>query len=267
MNEPAPAVLIEEHLDGRLAVVALNRPDATNAIDDIMALHLEAAVQRVAASPRIEAVVLTGSGRAFCSGGDVAAFKAALGAGDAGELPRLLDRLATRVHGTLETLVEVGPILVAAVNGPATGAGLGLVCACDLAYARPGATLRPGFSRLGLSPDTGTTHFLPRIVGTRKALEILVRGDALNAATALQLGIFNEVIDGAEADFLPLVLARTAALLACGRAATETRALLRQSMAAELHAQLQREQRALIGLAGSPAVQGRLRQALGLDAS
>ncbi|GAC1633575.1 MAG: enoyl-CoA hydratase/isomerase family protein [Nevskia sp.] len=231
-------VLLETRLDGRIALLTLNRPEATNAIDDALALALEAAAQDIAAAPRIEAVILTGRGRAFCSGGDVGVFKDALASGDDGELAVLLDRLATRIHGALEALVTAGPLLIAAVNGPATGAGLGLVCACDFAYARSGATLRPGFSKLGLSPDTGTTQFLPRIVGARKALEILVRGDAVTAEAALQLGIYSELIadDGSgDAGFLAQVVERTTRLIASGRAACETRRLLRESMAPELH--------------------------------
>ena len=259
-----PLVLIDEHLDGRIALLTLNRPDATNAIDDDMALAIEAAVAQITASPRIEAVVLTGAGRIFCSGGDVGVFKAALSSGDDGELARLLDRLATRIHGALEALVNAGPLLIAAVNGPATGAGLGLVCACDFAYGRPAATLRPGFSKLGLSPDTGTTQFLPRIVGARKALDLLIRGDAITPEAATALGIFNEVIDGDDATFIDRVLERVRPLIASGRAACETRRLIRQTMAPALHAQLAAEQASLVGLAASPLVVGRLKKALGL---
>lgn len=263
-NESSNLVLIEECLDGRVAVLTLNRPDATNAIDDDMALAIEAAVARITASLRIEAVVLTGAGRVFCSGGDVGVFKAALGSGDDGELARLLDRLATRIHGALEALVNAGPLLIAAVNGPATGAGLGLICACDFAYAKPSATLRPGFSKLGLSPDTGTTQFLPRIVGARKALEILIRGDAITPEAATQLGIFNEVIDIDDAGFVDAVLERIKPLIASGRAACETRRLIRATMAPGLHAQLAAEQASLVALASSPLVTGRLKKALGL---
>lgn len=257
-------VLVDEHLNGRVAVLTLNRPEATNAIDDAMALALEAAVARIAGSPAIEAVVLTGAGRVFCSGGDVGVFKAALGEGDDAALARLLDRLATRIHGALEALINAGPLLVAAVNGPATGAGLGFVCACDFAYAKPSATLRPGFSKLGLSPDTGTTQFLPRIVGARKALEILIRGDAITPDDATRLGIFNEVIDGDDAAFIDAVLERIKPLIASGRAACETRRLIRQTMAPGMHEQLAAEQASLVALASSPLVTGRLKKALGL---
>ena len=259
-----PRVRIDEYLDGRIALLTLNRPDAANAIDDEMATAIEAAVARITAAPHVEAVVLTGAGRIFCSGGDVGVFKAALSNGDDGELARLLDRLATRIHGALEALVSAGPLLIAAVNGPATGAGLGLVCACDFAYAKPSATLRPGFSTLGLSPDTGTTQFLPRIVGARKALELLIRGDAITSDAATALGIYSEVIDGDDAAFIDSVLDRVKPLIASGRAACETRRLIRQTMAPGLHAQLAAEQASLVALAASPQVTGRLKKALGL---
>ncbi len=262
--DTAQPILAEERLDGRVVILTLNRPEAANGIDDALASALEGEAQRITASSRIEAVVLTGSGRVFCSGGDVSAFKTALMSGDgAGELPGMLDRIATRIHATLETLVNAGPLLVAAVNGPATGAGLGLVCACDFAYARTSATLRPGFSRLGLSPDTGTTHFLPRIVGYRKALEILLRGDAVSAESALGLGLFNELIDAEGAAFIDQVVTRTGTLIACGRAARETRRLLRESEHRGLRAQLDAEQHSLVSMAAEADIAARMKKALG----
>ena len=266
MSTNTDLILAEERLDGRILLLTINRPDAANGIDDDLALALEKQIERIKQSPVIEAVILTGTGRIFCSGGDVGAFKSALTTGEgAGELPALLERLSTRIHASLEALVNAGPLLIAAVNGPATGAGLGLVCATDIAYGRAGAVLRPGFSRLGLSPDTGTTHFLPRVVGYRKALEILTRGDAISAEQALSLGLFAELIDADGADFVAQVIARTTALIASGAAALATRRLLRQSEAADLHAQLEREKASLIGLAASPAVVSGLRKVLGIS--
>jgi 2-(1,2-epoxy-1,2-dihydrophenyl)acetyl-CoA isomerase len=132
------------------------------------------------------------------------------------------------VYEALERIVEAGPVLVGAINGPATGADLGLVCACDLAYARLTAAIRSGFSRLGLSPDAGTTWSLPRRVGARNALKILLSPDPLSAPAALAL--YDEVIDAAdEAVFLEAVLLRTRGLLATAGATRATRRLLRDS--------------------------------------
>ena len=259
--------LIEQRRDGRILLATLNRPEAANGIDAAMAEALEALADQVQrSSSEIDAVVLTGKGRVFCSGGDVGAFRQALSTVDgAAGLSTLLNELATRVHAAIEKLVQAGPLLIAAVNGPATGAGLGLLCVCDLAYANPKATLRAGFSRLGLSPDTGTTYFLPRIVGYRKALELLLRSDALSAQAALELGIFGEIIDATDEAFVEQVLDRTRALIACGSAVQPTRRLLRQSAASELQAQLLSEQNSLVQLATTPDVTAHLRKALGLD--
>ncbi|WP_421793691.1 enoyl-CoA hydratase/isomerase family protein [Hydrocarboniphaga effusa] len=258
--------LIEQRRDGRILLSTLNRPEAANGIDSAMAEALEALADEVQRDgTQIDAVVLTGKGRVFCSGGDVGAFKQALSSADGPEgLSALLNELATRVHSAIERLAQAGPLLIAAVNGPATGAGLGLLCACDLAYANTKATLRAGFSRLGLSPDTGTTYFLPRIVGYRKALELLLRSDAVSAQAALELGIFSEIIDATDEAFIDQVLERTRALIACGPAVQPTRRLLRQSATAALQAQLLSEQHSLVQLATTPEVTAHLRKALGL---
>ena len=261
------STLIEQRRDGRILLATLNRPEAANGIDAAMAEALEALAEQVQhGSSEIDAVVLTGKGRVFCSGGDVGAFKQALSSADDGAagLSALLNELATRVHSAIARLAEADPLLIAAVNGPATGAGLGLLCACDLAYANPKATLRAGFSRLNLSPDTGTTYFLPRIVGYRKALELLLRSDAVSAQSAFELGIFGEIIDAADDAFIEQVLERTRALIACGPAAQATRRLLRQSAVTQLQDQLLSEQRSLVQLATTPQVTAHLRKALGL---
>ncbi|WP_152551607.1 enoyl-CoA hydratase/isomerase family protein [Polycyclovorans algicola] len=257
------AILIDERRDQRLLIATLNRPNATNGIDRAMGDALTALAERVEQSPHIDALILTGAGRAFCSGGDLAMFKDALADDESPEtLASLLDGLATTVHSALRRLTEAGPLLVAAVNGPATGAGLGLVCACDVAYARPTATLRAGFSKLGLSPDSGTTYFVPRRIGLRQAIPFMLGGDAVRAEQGLTLGFFNALIDGDDDVFLSEVITRTQALIACGAAARATRALLRGSAEASLADQLTLEQRSLVALAGNDAVLTGLRRKL-----
>lgn len=266
MNNETRILLRDERLDGRIVILTLNRPATLNAIDEAMALALESEAARLRNDSRVEAIVLTGNGRAFCSGGDLGSFKTALGTGGdgAGELPALLDRLATRVHAAVEALVNSGPLLVAAVNGSATGGGLGLACACDFIYGQPGSSLRPGFARLGLSPDTGTTHSLLRILGYRKALQFLIAGQPLGGAAALELGLFTELIDADGDAFVDQVVERVQALIACGRAARETRRLLRSSATASLHEQLELEKQSLIAMSRDDAVAARLKQALGV---
>jgi 2-(1,2-epoxy-1,2-dihydrophenyl)acetyl-CoA isomerase len=262
-------LLLRSHFDGRVLVATLNRPAAGNAIDGAMADELNALATQLEHSPSIEAVILTGAGRVFCGGGDVAAFRASLeGGGETSEaFTQLLSDLSLHVHAALDRIIKAGPLLVAAVNGPATGAGLGLVCACDYAFARPSATLRAGFSRLGISPDSGTTYFLPRIIGYRKALDVLVGGEAVDAQSALALGIYNRLLDADDEQFLDQVIAATAKLMASGKALRETRRLLQISGQATLSAQLEHERLALIGLSRDARVLAHIRQTLGLSST
>lgn len=254
---------IERHAGDRVLLARLNRPQAANGIDEAMADALIALAVQLEEDERIEALVLTGRGKVFCSGGDVAMFAAALAPG-ATPLPELLDGMATRVHGALERIVNAGPLIVGAINGPATGAGLGLVAACDVAYARPNATLRSGFARLGLSPDTGTTWFLPRRIGTRAALKLLLDTHPIPAAKAQTLGLFDELIDQADDDaFIAEVLVRTRSLLIPTGATRATRRLEIESASRSLGDQLRMEQASLVGLAASPAVETHIRAALG----
>jgi 2-(1,2-epoxy-1,2-dihydrophenyl)acetyl-CoA isomerase len=263
MNDTS-VLLSREHDEGRIVVLTLNRPAALNAIDDSLAQALEAEAQRLARDDRVEAVVLTGAGRAFSSGGDLGSFKSALTNGGLGELPTLLDRLATRVHSAIETLVGSGFLLITAVNGSATGGGLGLACAGDFAYAQPSSSLRPGFSRLGLSPDSGTTYQLARLMGYRRALEFLLRGEPLAATEALKLGLFNEIIDAEGEVFVAQVLERARKLSASGRAALETRRLLRNSPQTCLKEQLELEKASLIALSQDKNAVALLKKALGI---
>jgi 2-(1,2-epoxy-1,2-dihydrophenyl)acetyl-CoA isomerase len=260
-------LLLQLHLDGRILVATLNRPAAANAINGPMADELNALATQLRQSPSIEAVILAGTGRAFCGGGDIAAFRTSLETDGATPeaFTQLLSDLSQRVHAALERIIHAGPLLVAAVNGPVTGAGIGLVCACDYAFARPGATLRAGFSRMGISPDSSTTYFLPRIVGYRNALDVLVGGEAVDAESALALGIYSRLLDVAEEQFLGQVIAATAKLIISGKALRETRRLLQISGQSTLGAQLEHERQALIGLSRDAEVVARARKVLGLS--
>jgi 2-(1,2-epoxy-1,2-dihydrophenyl)acetyl-CoA isomerase len=261
MNMAAP-ILIEESRDSRLLVATLNRPNNANAIDRDMARALLELAERVEQSPHLDAVILTGADRVFCAGGDVSAFGQALRQSPEA-LPELLDELAVAVHGALLRLVEAGPLLVGAINGPATGAGMALACACDIAYARPGAVLRAGFSRLGLSPDSGSTHLLPRAIGYKRAIEFLLSGAPMSAEQARELGIYSELLDLEQEPFLAEVRSRTIKLIASGAAVRATRALLRSSPDTPLAQQLDEEKQRLVGLAGSPGVIAGLGHLLG----
>lgn len=261
MNTASP-ILIEEFHDERLLVATFNRPDSANAINRDMARALLALAERVERATHIDAVILTGAGRVFCAGGDVSSFGQALGQSPAA-LPELLDELAITVHSALLRLVEAGPLLVGAINGPATGAGMALVCACDITYARPGAVLRAGFSRLGLSPDSGSTYLLPRAIGYKRALEFLLSGTPMSAEQAHDFGIYGELLDYEQDAFLAEVHSRARKLIASGAAVRATRALLRTSPDTPFAQQLDEERQRLVGLAGTPDVIAGLGRLLG----
>lgn len=257
-------VHVEERDGGTILLVTLNRPDAGNAIDHELATGLVELADRVESAQGLSAVVLTGAGRMFCAGGDVRLFREELEQSDSGALSEALDGLASQVHESIQRLAQSGVMLVAAVNGPATGAGVGLVSMCDLAYALPGATLRAGFSALGLSPDSGTTYYLPRILGYRKALEFLLSGESLAADMGCKLGLYNDVLEnGSPEAFVTSVLERVRTMLAAGpQAVTKTRQLLACSGASTIGDQLDREQAALVGIAATEDGQARVRSVL-----
>ena len=264
--ESASSLVVEPRNDGRLLVVRMNRPDAANAFNQDMGDGLLRLADRLERSPEVDAVVITGEGRLFSGGGDLGAFRDALAADgpDSPAFTGLLRNLSHTIHGALARIVASGPLLVAAVNGPVAGAGVGLLCACDVAFARSSASLRAGFSSLGLTPDTGTTYYLPRIVGYRKALEILIGGALVDAHAAVALGIYNEVLEAPGPEFLELVVQRTDKLIAAGRCARETRRLLRISQENCLQEQLDLERAAIVAMSQNPAVVRKIREAVGL---
>lgn len=176
----------------RVATVTLDRPDRLNAIDDRMTVELEAALQALDDDAGVRAIVLTGRGRGFCSGADVADLSAAAVAGgtDAGALRR-------QMRGSLRlarTLLDLETPLIAAVNGPCAGAGVGLALAADFAVAADSASVSVAFVGRGLVPDYATTFLLPRVVGLRVARELCLLGDTLTAAEAAQVGLVGRVV-------------------------------------------------------------------------
>lgn len=193
-------------LDGAVARLTLSRPDAANAIDLPLARALHAAALRCDEERAVRAVLLTGAGRAFCAGGDLASFERA-GAGR----PALIKEITTYLHAAVATFARMRAPVVAAVNGAAAGAGLALVAAADLALASEDAKLTLAYTRVGLTPDGSSTWFLPRLLGPRRALELMLTNRVLTAREALELGLVTRVVPAAalagEADALARELA------------------------------------------------------------
>jgi 2-(1,2-epoxy-1,2-dihydrophenyl)acetyl-CoA isomerase len=206
-----PALLAA--LDGGVLTLTLNRPEVRNALTDEM---FEALAGQLAAAERDEAVrciVLTGAGKGFCSGGDVAQFAA-----DADNAPKrswenyiqVQRRLQRETAGKLHTIAK--PTL-AAINGAAAGAGLSLALACDLRVMVRGAVMTTAFAKVGLAGDYGGTYFMSQLVGTAKARELYFLSDRVSADEALQLGLVNWVSEG---DDFPAKVAEVAQRLATG---------------------------------------------------
>lgn len=167
-------------------------------------LHPEGVAEGTAAvrtiGPETGAILLVGTGPAFCTGGDVASFGAAGadGGGAGGDVAAFIRAVADAFHAFLLALVEAPVPVVAAVHGAAAGAGMSLVCAADLAVGGTSTILKPGYPSLGFTPDGGMSWTLPRLVGAGRARSILLRDRMLDAATALDYGIFTEVVGDAE---------------------------------------------------------------------
>lgn len=231
----SPVLLAIEHA---VAIVTLNRPRVLNAIDAEMARGLGEAVARVARDGTVRALLLRGEGRAFCAGGDVARF---LEGDPAAAIEAIIDPL----HAALRALDALKLPTLAAVQGPVAGAGFSLAMACDLCIAAENTVFTMAYARIGASPDGSSTYRLPRLVGERKALELAMLAEPVDAATAQALGLVNRVVPDADLMQQAVSLARR---LAAGPTAAYARIkhLVGRSLANDLSAQLDLEREAFL---------------------
>jgi 2-(1,2-epoxy-1,2-dihydrophenyl)acetyl-CoA isomerase len=232
---------VETQSDGGVMTITLNRPEVLNAFDSAMHEAFRAALEE-AQEPEVRAVVLTGAGRGFCVGQDLNEFKEA--AGDIGE------RLRSTYNPNVLALWGLEKPVIAAVNGPAAGAGLSLACACDLRLAASSATFVPAFIGIGLIPDTGATYLIERLLGYSRAFEWLCSGRRLSAADAHAWGLVAEVVgDGRLSERAADVAATLAALPT--RALGMTKRLLQRAALSSLDEQLELEAELQAEAAGS----------------
>jgi 2-(1,2-epoxy-1,2-dihydrophenyl)acetyl-CoA isomerase len=176
-----------------VATVTFNRADGANALNMAMGRDLLEAALRVEADPAVRAVVVTGAGKHFCFGGDLR------GMADQGAaIGGYLNELTTNIHAAISCFVRMKAPVIAAVNGTAAGGGVGLMCMTDLAVAGRSSRFSLAYTGVGLAPDCSTSFLLPRIVGRRRALELLLTNRTLSADEALEWGLVNEVVDDAE---------------------------------------------------------------------
>jgi 2-(1,2-epoxy-1,2-dihydrophenyl)acetyl-CoA isomerase len=173
----------------RVATLTLNRPDKMNAFTGPMIERWAWALNEAQRDPDVNVVVVTGAGTAFCAGGDVAR----MGQGEPTPLEHK-NMLWEHIHRVPKALEVMDKPVIAMVNGVAVGAGMGMAVMCDVRIASDAARFSTGYVRVGLVPGDGDTYFLPRLVGTARALELLWTADFIEAAEALRLGIVNRVV-------------------------------------------------------------------------
>jgi 2-(1,2-epoxy-1,2-dihydrophenyl)acetyl-CoA isomerase len=191
--------------DGEIGTLTLNRPDAFNAMSPEMIGELTVAFAWLADRAPLRALIVTGAGKAFCAGGDVTWFRKGVEDEDI-DLPSEVRRGAEALHAAIVDLRRIPYPVIAAVNGPAAGAGFSLALACDTRVASESAFFACAYGRIGASPDGGMTYFLPRVVGPSRALELLLDDPNLSAAAALEEGLVREVV--APEELIPTARAR-----------------------------------------------------------
>jgi 2-(1,2-epoxy-1,2-dihydrophenyl)acetyl-CoA isomerase len=232
-----PLVLVERH--DAVLWLTLNRPAALNSFTTALHTELLAALDAAAADAAVRCVVLTGAGRGFCAGQDLA--DPVVAPGPAGTPPKDLQAVIEQWYRPLVLRLRSLPVpVIAAVNGVAAGAGANLALACDLVLAGQSASFLQAFAKIGLVPDTGGTWLLPRLVGRARALGLALLGDKLSAAEAERIGLIWRQVDDAALKDEALALARRLAAMP-SRALVATRAAMDAAMQADLPAALDAE--------------------------
>ena len=229
----APTVQVETR--GPVALVRLNRPESSNAINLQMAMDLLAAAMTCSRNNNVRAVVLTGAGRNFCFGGDLRAI-ASEGV-DGGYLRELTGYL----HSAISHFVRMEPPVIAAVNGTAAGAGVGLAAMADLALCGKSSKFNLAYTNAGLTPDGGTSFLLPRVIGARRTMELLLLNRPLPAQQAHDWGLVNEVVEDGELLARALELAEQLADGATGAFGLTKRLVAHSLGALESHMTLESE--------------------------
>ena len=221
-----------------VATLTFNRPDAANAMNLQLMTELMHASIRCDEDPGVRAVLVTGSGRFFSAGGDLSAFEAA------DDMGALLKEMTVYMHAAISRFSRMNAPLISAVNGVAAGAGFSFVTASDLVIAAESAMFTSAYTAASLTPDGSSTYFLPRLVGTRRAMELMLTNRRLGATEALEWGLINRVVPDTE---LIDVASEVAATLAKGAtlAFGRVKELLHASLSGTLETQMESESRAI----------------------
>ncbi|HXS33537.1 MAG TPA: enoyl-CoA hydratase/isomerase family protein [Solirubrobacterales bacterium] len=192
-SSPPELNTLKIEIDGEIGTLTLDRPDAFNAMSPEMIGEMTVAFAWLADRAALRALIITGAGKAFCAGGDVNWFKTGVESEEI-DLPSEVRRGAEALHAAIVDLRRIPYPVIAAVNGPAAGAGFSLALACDTRIASEAAFFACAYGRIGASPDGGMTYFLPRVVGPSRALEILLNDPNMSAEDALAEKLVAEVV-------------------------------------------------------------------------
>jgi 2-(1,2-epoxy-1,2-dihydrophenyl)acetyl-CoA isomerase len=184
---------IQYEVNNAIATITLNRPNAANSINIPMAQELNNASIKVYSDPSIRAVIITGNGKMFSAGGDLASFATY---GD--KIADGLRTITTALHGATSNFARMDKPVITAINGTAAGAGFSLAIAGDFAISSDTAKYTLAYTGAGLSPDGSSTYILPRLVGMRKSMELMITNRVLNAEQALDWGLISEVVSSAD---------------------------------------------------------------------
>jgi 2-(1,2-epoxy-1,2-dihydrophenyl)acetyl-CoA isomerase len=222
-----------------VATLLLNRPNKLNALDRSMAWGLEAATRQLADDPAVRCVIIAGAGDHFQAGGDIEYFRAMLN-GDNGERQVEVRDIINKAHAAIVNLRSMPKPVVASVRGAVAGFGISLLAACDMAIAAEGSSFSLAYCHIGTSPDGGATYALPRMVGMKRAMELALLGDHIDATHAETIGLVNRVVGADELDDTVAQLARRLTR-GPGFAYAKTKVLLNASWNNDLEAQLEAE--------------------------
>lgn len=248
MSEREPAVL--SHQEGPVATLTLNRPRALNAFDIesiyLLAEHLE----RIAEDASVRVLVITGSGRAFCAGGDLRSIRKAT-EGSGGDMEQGLEDLAAVFHRGIRAIRRMPKPVLAACNGVTAGGGFSLALACDLRVITASGVMRQAYTSNGLCMDGGGSWTLPRLVGSARALEMALLDDLVPAEQALAYGLVSRVFpDESFADEVA-ALARRLAAMPVGSLGL-VKGLIERAFETDLETRLGEEERGIAAQASSP---------------
>lgn len=241
--EHEPRIIVTRN--DAVATVRLNEPASYNALTAVMADDLDAAVARLAEDSSVRCLVITGTGRGFCAGGDVQSFY------DHRDDPdEIMAAILSGLHAAVERILSAPFPTIAAINGVVAGAGMGLAMATDLAVAVDSAVFTMAYTGIGVSPDGSSTYFLPRLVGTRRAMEMILTNTRLSAIEAQELGLVNRVV---AADDFDATVGELSARLAAGPtlAFIRARQLVRSSLPNDPVAQMAAEGENILAAATS----------------